>query len=155
MGIVSVILLIIFVIASLLLILVVLVQDEQGEGLGGIFGGSSASFGPRRGNVLTRFTAVLGAVFVVGALAVAWVNRTPEAGDVARKARLEKLKTEQSTDWFVESTPSGDMSAGQSSAAAATGSQEATTPAATSDAAAQGATGSTTQGTTTPETTAP
>jgi preprotein translocase subunit SecG len=102
MGIVSVILLIVFVIACALLVLVVLIQDEQGEGLGGLFSGSSASFGPRKGNVLTRFTSILGIVFLVGAFAVAWLNRTPEIGDVVRKARLEQLQTSQDSAWWVQ-----------------------------------------------------
>ena len=41
MTIVSGILLVIFVISSLLLIAIVLIQDEQGEGMGGLFGGGS------------------------------------------------------------------------------------------------------------------
>ena len=83
MGILTVILLIIFVIACLLLILMVLIQDEQGEGLGGLFGGgSSTPFGSRSGNVLTRFTSIFAAVFLVVSLVLAWVNRTPDKGDV-------------------------------------------------------------------------
>lgn len=120
MGIVSVIVLVVFVIACVLVVLLVLVQDEQGEGLGGLFAGSSASFGPRKGNVLTRFTGILGAVFLVGAFAVAWMNRTPEIGDVVRRARLEQLKTGQQSDWWVESgtLQSGTPSDGEAAAPA-------------------------------------
>jgi preprotein translocase subunit SecG len=103
MGIVSIVLLVLFVIACVLLVLVVLVQDEQGEGLGGLFASSGTSFGPRTGNILTRFTSVLGVVFLVGAFAVAWLNRTPEIGDVAEKARLEQLRGGNQEDWWVES----------------------------------------------------
>ncbi|MBQ6905176.1 MAG: preprotein translocase subunit SecG, partial [Spirochaetia bacterium] len=72
MGILSIILLVLFVIASLLLILLVLVQDEQGEGLGGIFGGASNTpFGSRSGNVLTRFTSILAAFFLILSLGLA------------------------------------------------------------------------------------
>ncbi|NLZ76386.1 MAG: preprotein translocase subunit SecG, partial [Spirochaetales bacterium] len=41
MGVLSVIIMILFVIVSLLLIFLVAIQDEQSEGLGGIFGGGS------------------------------------------------------------------------------------------------------------------
>jgi preprotein translocase subunit SecG len=150
MGIVSVVLLIIFIIACLLVVLVVLLQDEQGEGLGGIFGGSSASFGPRRGNVLTRFTTIVGAAFMIGAFALAWLNRTPEAGDVARKARLEKLKTEASADWFVESSPTAGATATSGDTAAATTAQGTDTASGTQDATGTGA-----QGATAPESTTP
>ena len=103
MGVVSIIMLIVFVLSALILILVVLIQDDQGEGLGGLFGGgSSSAFGPRTGNVLTRFTSVVAAIFLVSAFGIAWLNRTPEAGDILQKARVEKLKEAEENDWWVE-----------------------------------------------------
>ena len=87
MGLIAIVLLVILVISAVLLVLVVLVQDDQGEGIGGIFGGgSNTAFGSRSGNVLTRFTAILAAVFLVCFFGLAWVNRTPEAGNVIGKA---------------------------------------------------------------------
>lgn len=103
MGVVSILMLIAFVLSALILILVVLIQDDQGEGLGGLFGGgSSSAFGPRTGNVLTRFTSVVAAIFLVSAFGIAWLNRTPEAGDILQKARVEKLKEAEENDWWVE-----------------------------------------------------
>ena len=104
MGLLSVILLIVFALASLLLIGIVLIQDEQGEGLGGLFGGGGAtSFGSRTGNILTKATSILGAVFLVGAFALAWLNKTPEAGDVLGAAR-RGLASEQTVEawWIVD-----------------------------------------------------
>jgi preprotein translocase subunit SecG len=70
---------ILFVLICLVLILIVLMQDEQGDSLGGIFGGGSTTpFGSRSGNVLTRFTGILAAVFFVIALIVGLVNRSAE-----------------------------------------------------------------------------
>ena len=43
MGFLGILLLIVFVLAALLLIGLVLIQDEGGEGLGGIFGGGSSA----------------------------------------------------------------------------------------------------------------
>ena len=104
MGILTVILLIIFVIACLLLITMVLLQDEQGEGLGGLFGGGSATpFGSRSGNVLTRFTSILAAVFIIISLGLAWVNRTPEKGDVLGAAYRENAETSNVTEWWNNS----------------------------------------------------
>jgi preprotein translocase subunit SecG len=141
MGIVSVILLIVFVIACVLLVLVVLVQDEHGEGLGGIFAGSSASYGPRKGSVLTRFTSILGAAFLVGAFAVAWLNRTPEIGDVVRKARLEQLKSGQQADWWVQSGASQtETTTGTTAAGASTGTQASAEAAKPDTAASTGTT---------------
>ena len=104
MGILTVILLIVFVIACLLLIAMVLLQDEQGEGLGGLFGGGSATpFGSRSGNVLTKFTSILAAVFIIVSLGLAWVNRTPEKGDVLGAAYRDKAENNAVTEWWSDS----------------------------------------------------
>ena len=103
MGLVSILILILFVVSAVILILVVLIQGDQGEGIGGMFGGgSSTAFGPRSGNVLTRFTSIVGAIFIFGAFGLAWLNRTPETADVIRKARIERLKEAEEDDWWVE-----------------------------------------------------
>jgi preprotein translocase subunit SecG len=103
MGLIGIVLLVILVISAVLLVLVVLVQDEQGEGIGGIFGGgSNTAFGSRSGNVLTRFTAVLAAVFLVCCFGVAWVNRTPSAGNVISKARQQALGATEQQSWWVQ-----------------------------------------------------
>ena len=104
MGLLSVVLLIVFAVASLLLTGIILIQDEQGEGLGGLFGGGGgASFGARSGNILTKATSILGAVFLVGAFTLAWLNKTPEAGDVLGAAR-RGAATEQSVEswWNID-----------------------------------------------------
>jgi preprotein translocase subunit SecG len=104
MGLVSVILLVLFVIVALFLMLVVLIQDDQGEGIAGMFGGAGTTpMGSRSGNVLTRFTSILGALFLFGAFALAWLNRTPESSNLEARARAEQLRQTQSTEWWVES----------------------------------------------------
>ena len=92
MGILSIMLLVFFVIVSALLVLLVLVQTEEGDGLGGIFaGGSGSAFGSRSGNVLTRATTVLGALFLIISLGLALLNRTP-AGAGVEAAGLQDLR---------------------------------------------------------------
>lgn len=102
MGIIETLLLVVFALSALLLIIVVLMQDDQGEGLGGIFGGgSSTPFGSSSGNVLTRITTVLGVIFIVSSLGMAFVSRTVEKDDVLGEAR--RSATEQSGNWFEDS----------------------------------------------------
>ncbi len=103
MGLLGILLLIIFVIASLLLVVIILIQDDQGEGLGGLFGGGSTTpFGSRSGNVLTKFTAVLAGVFLVCSFALAWINKTPETGDVLGAARRGAAQDQTVEEWWVE-----------------------------------------------------
>lgn len=114
MGVVSVILLVVFGLTALLLILIVMLQDEQGEGLGGIFGGGGASgqIGNRKGNFLTKTTSILGAVFILSSLGLAWLNRTPDLGNVEAAARQNS--SEQFEDWWNELPEEGIQTAPQS-----------------------------------------
>ena len=103
MAIVSILVLVIFVVSALLLMAVVLIQDDQGGGIGAMFGGGSGTpFGARTGNVLTRATTVLAVIFLVAAFALAWMNRTPDAGNVIGRARAERMRGIERTDWWVE-----------------------------------------------------
>jgi preprotein translocase subunit SecG len=121
MGLIGIVLILILIVSAVLLVLVVLVQDEQGEGIGGIFGGgSNTAFGSRSGNVLTRFTAVLAAVFLICCFGVAWINRTPSAGNVIGKARQQALGATEQQSWWVQTTPAAPE--GASKPAGGTGS---------------------------------
>ena len=67
-----------YVLACLLLLLVVLLQQGKGGDIASAFGGggSQTAFGARAGaTVLTRATAVLGAIFMVGAVVLSIVGR--------------------------------------------------------------------------------
>jgi preprotein translocase subunit SecG len=101
MGILGVVLLVFFVIVAVLLILLVLAQNEEGDSLGGIFaGGSGSAFGSRSGNVLTRATTVLGALFLVISLGLALINRSPAGSGVESAGR--QLAPESSVDWWQQ-----------------------------------------------------
>jgi preprotein translocase subunit SecG len=98
MAVINVLLLVFFVIVSILLILLVLIQNEDGDSLGGIFaGGGGSAFGARSGNVLTKTTSILGALFLVISLSLALLNRTP-ASTVEQTAR--DASTESSSEWW-------------------------------------------------------
>ena len=100
MGILGIVLLVFFVIVAILLILLVLAQNEEGNSLGGIFaGGSSSAFGSRSGNVLTRATTVLGALFLIISLGLALVNRTPAGSGVEAAGRA--LTPDTGANWFM------------------------------------------------------
>ena len=102
MGILTIVLLVFFVIIAVLLILLVLVQTEEGDSLGGIFaGGSGSAFGSRSGNVLTRATSILGALFLVVSLGLALLTRTPSGSGVEEEGR--RLSAEETgRSWLEE-----------------------------------------------------
>ncbi len=109
MGFVTVLLLIMFVLVSVLLILIVLVQGEEGDTLGGLFaGGSGSVFGSRSGNILTKTTSILGALFLVLAFSLALVNRS--GGDQGLSTTPKQIEQSESSEWWNENTasPSGD-----------------------------------------------
>ena len=100
MGFLTILLIIIFAASALLLIGLVMLQDEGGDGLGGIFGGGGTTqVGNRSGNILTKTTSILGAVFLVSSFFLAFLNRTPDAGDiVSAAARLDS--SEEVVEWW-------------------------------------------------------
>jgi len=120
MGALSILLLIVFGITSLLLIALVLLQDEGGEGLGGIFGGGGGAgpVGNRSGNILTKSTSVLGAIFLVTAFALAWLNRSPDTGDVEAAARQLEGDGEGAVPWWEVDEGDDDGQAGLDTEAA-------------------------------------
>jgi len=101
MGILSVVLLVFFIIIAILLVLLVLIQTEDGNHLGGLFaGGSDSAFGSRSGNVLTRATSVLGALFLIVSLGYALLVRTSGGSNVEQEAR--NLTVEDSRSNWVD-----------------------------------------------------
>ncbi len=77
-----------------------MLQDEQGEGFGGLFGGGGATpFGATTGNVLTKATAILGVLFMVSSLAVAMAYKSGETDNVISESRRAAAGGQ---DWFLE-----------------------------------------------------
>jgi len=103
MGVLSTVLLVFFVIIAVLLVLLVLVQNEEGDSLGGIFaGGSGSAFGSRSGNVLTRTTTVLGALFLIISLGLALINRTPGGSGVLKEGQELFREGGTSGNWLED-----------------------------------------------------
>ena len=103
MGVIGIILLILFVIVSILLIFMVAIQSEGGSGLGGIFGGGSdSSFGGQTGKVMSKFTAILGTSFLVLAILLAVINKSPSSDSLLDAVEVEQVQ--QSEDWWNTTT---------------------------------------------------
>lgn len=87
------VLLIFHAIIAILLIIVVLIQPGKGDAssvLGG--GNASSAFGADTGTVLTKTTAILGAIFMLNSLLLSVVGSKLAQGNSV----VEKVKVEQS-----------------------------------------------------------
>lgn len=105
MGVLSIILLVLFVISALVLIFLVAVQDENSQGLGGIFGGSSEStFGAGSSRFFTKITAIMAVAFVVLALLVGISTKSNASTSLLDTAAA----VQQSSDWYSASSTGSD-----------------------------------------------
>ncbi|CEM60799.1 preprotein translocase subunit SecG [Treponema phagedenis] len=101
MSAISIVLLVFFVIICFLLVGLVLLQNEEGDSLGGLFaGGSNSAFGSRSGNILTKTTYVLLALFFVTTFFLAWLNKSPAIDDLQKAAQQQQ--TETATEWWKD-----------------------------------------------------
>ncbi len=99
MGVFGTVLLVLFTIVCLMLIFMVVIQDQEGEGLGGLFSGAgNAAFGSRSSNVVVRFTYILGGLFFVIAFGLAILSRS-SIGDVEKAVRSQDG---QATEWWSQ-----------------------------------------------------
>jgi len=104
LSIIGTFLLVIFAITAVLIIILIMLQDEQGEGFGGLFGGGGggSTFGATGGSVLAKATTILGVLFMVTALAVAMAYKSGESDNVISESPAD-LGTGQ--DWYLEEPP--------------------------------------------------
>ncbi|ULQ60361.1 preprotein translocase subunit SecG [Brucepastera parasyntrophica] len=95
MGVIGVILLVVFVIVCLLIIALVLMQNEEGDGLGGLLSsGSNSAFGSRSAGVLTKITYVVVTLFFVTAFLLALINKSPSDKGLEEAAMTDQPQTE-------------------------------------------------------------
>lgn len=98
-------LIIIHVICCVLLVAIVLLQVGRGRGMLGFLGGGTAEtlFGSRAGDVLTRSTTVIAAVFMVTSLSLAYIS-LKKTGSIAKGIRSKPGVTPAA----VETAPGGE-----------------------------------------------
>ena len=106
MGVIGTILLVAFVIVCVLLVLLVLLQNDEGNGAGSLFGGqNSQAFGARSGNVLSKTTYVFVTIFFVLIIGLALINKTPKTSaldEAFTGAAVEETTTTTTEYWQEE-----------------------------------------------------
>lgn len=106
MGALSIALLVLFVIICAVIIFLVLLQNEEGDSLGGLFAGSSNSaFGSKSGNVLSRATYIAVALFFITTFLLAFLNKGVSDKGLSEEARQKQAET--STEWWKNNGTDG------------------------------------------------
>lgn len=106
---ISIVLLVFFIIVALLIVGLVLLQNEEGDSLGGLFsGGSNSAFGSRSGNILTRATYTLITIFFVVTFFLAWLNKSPGDSGLQQDAQIQQAET--ATEWWKKKDAASDSS---------------------------------------------
>lgn len=92
----------VFFIIAVLLIVVVLIQPGSGGGLGLFGGGSQSAFGTKTGNVLTKFTTLLAALFLMVSFVLGYLNSRQSKIQIREmldvKETIEELSEETSDE---------------------------------------------------------
>ena len=120
MAVLQTILTIVFVIASVFLVFMILIQSNRSAGMG-LFGGgaSQTAFGSSSGDVLTRITAILAAIFLLLALLMAFMKTDPADRERIKKViqELHRKKTSKSENATAPAKKEDDNTAGKAKAA--------------------------------------
>lgn len=91
---------VLFFIIAMLLVAVVLLQSGGSGGIGFIGGGGSQSaFGTKTGNVMTKLTTTLAALFLIVSFILGYLNARQERVDIRELEELqETVETGQESD---------------------------------------------------------
>ena len=90
MEVIRTVLTVFFIIISVLLVIFVMIQNEDNNGMGGVFGGGqSTAFGAHSGSVLSKVTGVFVALFFVFAFSIAVLSRAGKSSAETAQAKGE------------------------------------------------------------------
>jgi preprotein translocase subunit SecG len=106
--IIGIVVLVVFIIAAVLAVLMILVQDEQGDSIGGIFGATNNAIS-RSGNILTRTTGILVGIFFVAAIVLIFIYTSGNSSNLAKTVLEEKARNSMTAEtlWSDQYTKQG------------------------------------------------
>ncbi len=93
-----------FFIVSVLLMLIVLLQPGSSGGMGFLGGGSQSAFGTKTGNVMTRFTTILAALFLIVSFVLGYLNSRQEKIEIQ-----EMLEVQEEVEQLPDTDTSSDF----------------------------------------------
>ena len=95
---------VLFFIVSVILMVIVLIQPGSSGGMGFLGGGSQSAFGTKTGNVLTRFTTILAALFLIVSFALGYLNSRTQKVETK-----EMLKAQEEVEQLPDTQKSTDV----------------------------------------------
>ncbi len=95
---------VLFFIVSVLLMLIVLLQPGSSGGMGFLGGGSQSAFGTKTGNVMTKFTTMLAALFLIVSFVLGYLNARQEKVDTQ-----EMLEVQEEVEQLPDTDTSSDV----------------------------------------------
>ncbi|PIE99032.1 MAG: preprotein translocase subunit SecG [Treponema sp.] len=115
MTILSTALLVLFIITCFIIVLLVLVQNEEGDSIGGLFAGSSNSaFGARSSNILTKITQI--GVIVFFALTIL-LGLSTRSKDADFESDIQDQQIENSKEWWKDADSGTDSDSSENNGA--------------------------------------
>ncbi len=98
-----------FFIVALILMIIILIQPGGSGGLGFIGGGSQSAFGSKTGNVITRLTTVLAALFFIVSFFLGYLNARTSRVDTKELMKMKEAAQELPVESFSDRTYGEDI----------------------------------------------
>ena len=95
---------VLFVILCILLIIIILLQSDKSAGMGILGGSSQSAFGSSTVDVITKITAIMVGLFMVGSLGLAVLQSQKSSS-----REKELLKTDETSKGLIKKTDEKDM----------------------------------------------
>lgn len=96
MGVLTGFVMVLFVILCVLLVIIILMQSDKSSGMGLLGGSSQSTFGSSTADVITKITAVMVGIFLVGSLGISALE------SVKLKSMEKSLRTTEKSVGTVE-----------------------------------------------------
>lgn len=93
MGALTTVLTVLFIILCILIIILVLLQSDKSAGMGLLGGGSQSTFGSSTADVITKITAVMVALFMLGSLGLA-ILKSPKKVEIGKDKNKAEVQTQ-------------------------------------------------------------
>jgi preprotein translocase subunit SecG len=105
MGVLTTLSVVFFVILCVLIVVIVLLQSDKSAGMGVLGGSSQSAFGSSTADVITKITAVMVALFMLGSLGLSVLQSNQSASLEKKVFQSDKPDTTKDKSIFEQQKP--------------------------------------------------